>query len=103
MHITALSPMALDREGIPADLVAKEKEIIQAQVQAQAKNKPPQVVEKITAGKLNKWYNDRVLLEQPFVKDDKKTVKQAIDEFAKALGTPIVIKRYLRYEVGGTG
>ena len=103
MHITAMSPMALDRDGIASDVAAKEKEIIQAQVQVQAKNKPPQIVEKIVTGKLNKWYNDRVLLEQPFVKDDKKTVKQALDEVAKGSGKPIVIKRYLRYEVGGTG
>lgn len=102
MHVTAASPMALDRDGISADLVASEKEIIAAQVAEQGKNKPPEIVEKIVMGKLNKWYNERVLLEQPFVKDDKKSVKQVVAEFSKGSGQAVTIKRFLRYEVGGT-
>jgi elongation factor Ts len=102
MHVTAVGPLAVDRSGVPADLVAKEKEIIKAQVEQQSKGKPENIIEKMTIGKLNKWYNDRVLLEQPFVKDDKKTVKQVIDEVAKEVGKPIVVKTYYRYEVGGT-
>jgi len=103
MHVTAAGPMALTRDGLSPDLVEKEKQIIQAQVAQQAANKPPQIVEKIVIGKLNKWYNERVLVDQPFVKDDKKTVKQAVSEFSKTFGRPVTIKRYLRYEVGGGG
>lgn len=102
MHVAAVNPMALDRDGLPADLVEKEKQIIQAQVAEQAKNKPPQIVEKITQGKLNKWFNENVLLEQAFVKDDKKSVKQVLSEFGKSVGKQLTIKSYVRYEVGGT-
>jgi len=101
MHIAAMNPTALDRDQMPKDLVEKEKEIIQAQVEPLAQNKPPQVVEKIVQGKLNKWYNDQVLLEQPFVKEDKKTVKQFISEFSKSFGRTVKVKQYVRYEVGG--
>ncbi len=103
MHITAANPMAVDRDQMPADVVEKEKEIIKAQVQEQAKGKPESIIEKMMIGKVNKWYNERVLLEQPFVKDDKKTVKQVIDETSKAVGKPITVRKYLRFEVGGGG
>jgi len=102
MQITAVNPLAVDRNEVSADVVAKEKEIIQAQVEQQSQGKPANIIEKMTIGKLNKWYNEHVLLEQPFVKDDKKTVKQIIDEVAKAVGKPIVIKKFLRLEVGGS-
>lgn len=103
MHVTAVNPVAVDRDGVPSDLVEKEKEIIKAQVEQQSAGKPAQIIEKMTMGKINKWFNERVLLEQPFVKDDKKTVKQVVDEVAKAVGKPVVVKKYLRYEVGGVG
>ncbi|NLX05460.1 MAG: translation elongation factor Ts [Phycisphaerae bacterium] len=102
MHITAVNPMALSREEISAAVVAKEKEVIEAQVAEQSKGKPPQIVEKMVQGKINKWYNEMVLLEQPYVKDDKKSVQQAIDEFNKAGGQKVAVSKYLRYEVGGT-
>ncbi len=101
MHITAINPMALSREDMPADVVETEKEIIKKQTEEQAKGKPENIIEKIMQGKLNKWFNERVLLEQPFVKEDKKTVKQVIEECSKAVGQPIKVKAYLRYEVGG--
>jgi elongation factor Ts len=101
MHITAINPAALDRDQIPAEVVEKEKAIIQAQVAQQAQGKPVQIIEKIVQGKINKWYNELVLLEQPFVKDDKKTVKQAIAEFNKSIGQSIEVKQFLRFEVGG--
>jgi elongation factor Ts len=102
MHITAINPVAVDRSEVPAELVEKEKEIIKAQVEQQSQGKPAQIIEKMTMGKINKWFNERVLLEQPFVKDDKKTVTQVIDEVAKAVGKPVSVKKYLRFEVGGT-
>jgi elongation factor Ts len=101
MHITAANPLAVDRDQVPADIVEKEKEIITAQVQQQSEGKPAQIIEKMAIGKLNKWYNDRVLLEQPFVKDDKKSIQQVIDEVSKSVGKPIAVKKFLRFEVGG--
>lgn len=101
MHVAAVSPLALDRDSVPSDLVEAEQQVIQSQVAEQAANKPPAIVEKIVTGKLNKWYNERVLLEQPFVKDDKKSVSQFVSEFAKGYGKPVKIENYVRYEVGG--
>jgi len=101
MHITAIGPMALNRDEIAADVVAKEKEIIEAQVGEPAGGKPKEIIDKMVVGKLNKWYNERVLLEQPFVKDDKKSVQQAVEGFAKELGKPVSLTKYVRYEVGG--
>jgi elongation factor Ts len=76
MHITAKNPSVLRREDIAADVLAKEKEIARAQLQADPKNKnkPANIVEMIIEGKLKAWFAENVLLEQPFVKDDTKTV-----------------------------
>ena len=72
MHITARNPMAALREDIAPEIVAKEKEIAAAQVTALGK--PPQIAEKIAEGKIKTWFAENVLVEQPFVKDDSKTV-----------------------------
>ncbi len=101
MHITAMNPLSVSRDEIPADILEKEKEIIKAQVAEQAKGKPENIIEKIMMGKLNKWFAENVLLEQMFVKDDKKKVKQIIDEVEKETSNPIKVKSFLRYEVGG--
>lgn len=101
MHITAMNPISISRDEIPHNILEKEKEIIRAQVQEQAKGKPENIIDKILEGKLNKWFSENVLLEQAFVKDDKKSVKEVIGEISKQMGIPIKIKRFLRYEVGG--
>jgi len=72
MHIAATQPMAVTREQMPAELVAKEEEIAKAQIRESGK--PDNLVDKILVGKMKKWYSENVLLEQPFVKDDKKSV-----------------------------
>lgn len=78
MHITAMMPRALDRESIPAAEIAKEKEIVREQIIASGK--PENLVDKISQGKMNRWFSEQVLLEQPFVKEDKKTVGQVAKE-----------------------
>ncbi|HOA75523.1 MAG TPA: translation elongation factor Ts [Phycisphaerae bacterium] len=92
MHIAALQPDALTREQIPAATVEKEKEIAREQILASGK--PANMVEKILEGKINRWYSERVLLEQPFVKDDKQTVAKVL-EAAK-----IKLTDYVRLQVG---
>jgi elongation factor Ts len=96
MHVTAVQPQYARREDVPADRVAKEKEIALAQIAADPKNanKPPQILEKIAEGKLKTWYAEHVLAEQPFVKDDTKTV----GDLLKAAGLKFV--RFVRYKVG---
>ena len=96
MHITASKPLALNAASLDPEMVEREKAIYAAQVQ----NKPPQVVERIVEGKLKKFYSDYCLLEQPFVKDDSKTVAQVLAEAAKQAGGTASIKQFVRFEVG---
>jgi len=94
MHIVAKKPIALNREEVPAELVAKEREIAKEQAEAQGKGKPANIVEKIAEGKVNSWLKDIVLLEQPFVKDESKTV----GDLLKAAG--MKPKRFVSLRVG---
>lgn len=87
MHIAAMQPDALSREQVSAELVAKEKEIATELVRAAGK--PENMIEKIVTGKMGRWYSERVLLEQPFVKDDKQTVGKVL-EAAKIKATDFV-------------
>lgn len=96
MHITASFPRAVSRDEMNPYEVAKEKEIVAEQVQG----KPENIVEKIVMGKMNKWFRQHVLLEQPFVKDDKKTVGQLLDEIGKQVGGQLTVKRFRRMQVG---
>jgi len=96
MHITASKPLALDKDGIDPEAVAQEKAVYAEQV----KNKPPEIVERIVEGKLKKFYADNCLLEQPFVKDDSKSVLEVLTEAAKQAGGEARIKRFARFEVG---
>ena len=92
LHITATRPLALDRNSVPADVVAKEREI--AIAQAKATGKPQEIAEKIAEGKMRTFYEERVLLDQKFVKDDSKSIEQLL----KAAGTSLA--SYVRVEVG---
>jgi len=97
LHICALSPMTVRREEIPAALIETEKRIARDQVTGK---KPDNVIEKIIEGKLTKWYADHVLLEQPFVKDQERSVQAVLTELIAKTGENIVIKRFARFEVG---
>lgn len=98
LHIAASAPIAISRDQIPAEQVAKEKEIFAEQVTG----KPENVVEKIVQGKLDKWFAERCLLEQPFVKDDKMTVGDLIKQKIAKIGENLVIARFARWELGET-
>jgi elongation factor Ts len=92
MQIAAMDPIAVSREGVEAAVVARELEVAREQAAATGKGAP--IVEKIAQGKLNKWYSQYVLLEQPFVRDDGKTVQQVL----KAAG--VAVKGFVRMQVG---
>ncbi len=92
MHIAFAQPDALSREQVPAEVVAKEEEIAREQIKASGK--PENMIEKILTGKMNRWFSERVLLEQAFVKDDKKTVGQVL----QAAG--VTLQSYHRLAVG---
>ncbi|MEN8150326.1 MAG: translation elongation factor Ts [Planctomycetota bacterium] len=103
LHVAFHDPVAVKREDVPAELIAHEKEIIMGQLEEDPKmaGKPDGVKEKIAEGKLNKFYAERVLLEQPFVKDPSVgTVKELIESTVLKLRENIGVGRYVRYKIG---
>jgi elongation factor Ts len=96
MHITATKPIALDKDQIDTETIEREKAIFAEQV----KGKPENIIEKIVEGKMQKFYQENCLLQQPFVKDDSKTVEQVLAEAAKQAGGEAKMKRFVRFEVG---
>ncbi|HOX08641.1 MAG TPA: translation elongation factor Ts [Planctomycetota bacterium] len=100
MHIAFADPVAVSREQVPAELVAKEQEIYRAQVAEQSKGKPAEIIEKIVTGKLDKFFAEKCLLDQPYYKDDKKKVGDLVKELIAKLGENIVVRRFCRMEVG---
>ncbi|MEW5802778.1 MAG: translation elongation factor Ts [bacterium] len=99
MQIAASKPLYVSREDVPAECVEKEKEIIKAQM-GDVK-KPEEMLQKIIEGKIDKGFYSKVcLLDQPFIKDDSKTVKSLITEKIAQLGENIVVSRFARYELG---
>ena len=103
MQIAAINPTYLKKEDVPAEAVAKEKEILVLQAKEDPKNasKPAQVLEKMVEGRLNKkFYQDACLLEQPFVKNGDITVSQYTKDTAKQLGGSIEVSAFVRYEKG---
>ncbi len=97
MQIAAAHPLYVSPENIPAADLEKEKSIFLEQV----KDKPEQVRNKIIEGKLTKRYEDICLLNQKFIKDDSRTVQDLLTEFIAKIGENIIIRRFVRFEVGG--
>jgi elongation factor Ts len=102
MHIAAAEPRFVTREEVPADVLDKEREITRAQIANDPKNanKPEQVVEKIVEGRLNKFFEEAVLLDQPFVKDPAKTINELLTEKIAKTGERITVRRFSRYKMG---
>ena len=98
MHIAASAPMSVTREEIPQKTLEREKEIYSDQ--ARQSGKPENIIEKMTEGRLNKFYQENVLLEQAFVKDPDKTVADLINETVAKLGENILISRFSRFQLG---
>jgi elongation factor Ts len=98
MHIAATSPMAVDRDGVPAEIIEKEKDIFREQ--GKNEGKPENIVEKIMVGRIEKFYAQNCLLEQDFVKDPQKTVKDYLNETIMKIGENINVKRFVRFELG---
>jgi elongation factor Ts len=99
LHIASpASPRWLRREDVPAEIVDQEDHI--ARIQAKESGKPDGVIEKIVEGKLGAFYQGTVLLEQPFVKDDSKTIQQLLDEVGAKVGEKVAVRRFVRYKLG---
>ncbi|OGL15417.1 MAG: translation elongation factor Ts [Candidatus Rokubacteria bacterium RIFCSPLOWO2_12_FULL_71_22] len=103
MQIAAANPAYVGREDVPADLIDKEREIYRGQLADQ--KKPPQILERIVEGKLEKFYSEQCLLEQPFIKDasGKTRVKDLVDGLNAKTGERIVVRRFIRFQVGESG
>ncbi|MFQ5510447.1 MAG: translation elongation factor Ts [Candidatus Krumholzibacteriia bacterium] len=98
MQIAATSPMSLDRDGVPEEAVSKEREVYRTQAMEQ--KKPEAVVEKIIDGRLEKYYSEVTLMDQPFIKDDSKTVRDLLNELVAKLGENIRVARFARFQIG---
>lgn len=100
MQIAATNPLAIDREGIPPETLEKEKEIYATQ--ARESGKPEKVIDRIVEGKLKKFYSEACLLEQPFIKNPDITVQDLLNELIAKTGENIIIRRFVRYQLGET-
>lgn len=98
MQVAASSPAAVTREEIPAELVDKEKDIFREQ--AMKEGKPEHIADKMVSGRLEKFYKEAVLLEQPFIKDPDKNIETYLKETIGKLGENITISRFSRFELG---
>jgi elongation factor Ts len=100
MHIAAAAPLALDADGIPADVVERERAVYLEQVRQE--DKPEKMQEKIVEGKLRKFYQESTLLDQIFVKDPagKQTIRQLVQEASTKTGENVVVRRFVRYQLG---
>jgi elongation factor Ts len=103
MQVAAASPAYVAREDVPGDVLEKEREIYRSQMADQ--KKPPQVIDKIVEGKLEKFFAEQCLLEQPFIKDasGKTSIKDLVDKVNAATKEKIGIRRFARFQVGGGG
>lgn len=98
MHISSLNPRYVRREDVPESVVAAERSI--QMNMDDLEGKPDNIKEKIVNGRLNKWYQEIVLLEQEFLKDDDKTIQQVLEETVAEIGESIQISRFSRFELG---
>lgn len=98
MHIAAAKPEWLDRDEVPGDVVKAEEEV--AEGKAKAEGKPEKILPKIVEGRMNSFFKERCLIEQPFVRDDKQTIGALVDSLSAKVGEKIEVRRFVRYAVG---
>tara|TARA_Y100000590_G_scaffold463586_1_gene630709 strand:+ start:1303 stop:1902 length:600 start_codon:yes stop_codon:yes gene_type:complete len=98
MHIAATNPIGVETSDISDDVISKEKEIYFEQ--ASSSNKPENIIEKMVEGRIKKFYKENVLIEQDFVKDPNKTIKDIITDTIGKLGENIVVSRFKRFQLG---
>jgi elongation factor Ts len=101
MQIAAANPVAVDRDGVPGDIVEKEKQIYVSQ--AKESGKPEKVIEKIVEGKLKKFFSEACLLEQSFVKNPDIIIQDLLNELMAKTGENILIRRFARFQLGDAG
>lgn len=100
MQIAAAKPIYITKDEVPQDEIENEKQILRAQAKGEEKPKPDNIIEKMVEGRIEKYYKEVCLLEQPFVKDTDKTVGQMLNETVAKIGEKVSIRRFVRYEMG---
>ena len=98
LHIASAAPLAVDRDAIPADKIEVERRI--AEEQARATGKPDAIVKKIAEGKVEAFFKDVTLMNQPYVREPKKTIGDLIKEASAKMGENIQVRRFVRYQMG---
>jgi elongation factor Ts len=98
MQVVAAKPLYLAREDVPAEVLEQEKADYRAQMQSSGK--PADVIDQVVTGKLDKFYEESCLLEQPFIKDTAITIQELVQRQNALLGENVVVKRFVRFEVG---
>ncbi len=98
MQIAATNPISITREGVPPEVLEREKRIYEEQLREAGK--PENIIPKIIEGKLEKFYKENVLLEQPFIKNPELTIQDLLNELMSKTGEKIVIRRFVRFQVG---
>jgi len=99
LQIAASNPLYINKESVPSEIVEKESSILKTQLLEQEKK--PEQIEKIIPGKLNSYYSEVCLLDQVFIKENKKTIQELIQEFIAKFGENITVGRFTRYQIGG--
>lgn len=99
MHVVAARPLYVSREEVPAEAIAHEKSIYSEQVANSGK--PPQVIDKIVEGKIDKWFSEVCLLEQPYIKEPDRKIQDLLTDAVASLGENIRVNRFARLEIGG--
>jgi elongation factor Ts len=99
MHVAASNPLGVQREDIPPDILQRERDIYLAQ--ARETGKPENILEKMVDGKMRKFFEESVLLEQRYIKDTDKTIQDYLNELVAKIGEKIIIRRYARFQLGG--
>ncbi|MBW1974213.1 MAG: translation elongation factor Ts [Deltaproteobacteria bacterium] len=98
MQIAATNPLGIEKEDIPQEIVEREKAIYEAQ--ARESGKPEHIIDKIVEGKLKKFYSEAALMEQAFIRDTDKTVRDYLNELVAQIGEKVIIRRFTRYQLG---
>jgi elongation factor Ts len=98
MQVAAACPRWVSRDDVPADVLEEEQRNYRLQMSSE--NKPEAVMQRIVEGKLLKFYEDNVLLDQPFIKDDSRTIQQLLTEKIATIGENMVIRRFVRFQIG---
>ena len=98
MHIAAAAPVAVNRDGVDPDFIAHERKLFTEQMEESGK--PANIIEQIVNGKIDKYYKEHCLMEQPYVKDTEKTIEEFIIEKRSTIGENIVVRRFARFKLG---